>query len=48
MTDTFTTEDLDVDEVPEELFTSVAEVLAYVYRVAGRRSRASRRAAIAR
>jgi len=35
-------------QVPEELFTSVAEVLAYVYRVAGRRSRASRRAAIAR
>jgi flagellar biosynthetic protein FlhB len=29
--------------IPEELFGSVAEVLAYVYRIAGRRTRAARR-----
>jgi flagellar biosynthesis protein FlhB len=36
--------------IPEELFAGVAEVLAYVYRIAGRRSRAQRpgRRAIAR
>ena len=34
-------------QVPEDLFTAVAEVLAYVYRIAGRRTRAARRAAAA-
>ena len=37
-------------EIPEELYAGVAEVLAYVYRVAGRRRHATRRrrAALAR
>jgi flagellar biosynthetic protein FlhB len=33
--------------IPEELFASVAEVLAFVYRTAGRRSAAARREALA-
>jgi flagellar biosynthesis protein FlhB len=35
-------------QIPEDLFAAVAQVLAYVYRIAGRRSRAQRRRALVR
>ncbi len=35
------------EQIPEELFAGVAQVLAYVYRIAGRRRHAARRQRVA-